>query len=212
VVIASSAAVYAPTTGALAENASPVEAIDAYSLSKLTNERQGGIWHRRTGKPVRIARIFNTVAFDDPNGHLFPDLIDQFRACTGPRLAVALGNTAPRRDYVDADDVAQALLALAADAARGGCDVFNICSGAEHSVAEVAHALARCFGIEVDIRMDDARRRANDRLSLLGAPEKAAEQLGWRARYSLAQIAARACALTRQDDASMAGRSPERAN
>ncbi len=192
-VIASSAAVYAQADGALIEDATEIEASDNYSLCKITNERQAALWSQRTGRALRIARIFNAVAHDDPNGHLFPELIAQFTNAREGRVELNLGNIDRKRDYVDAQDVADALYAMMLDAPRTQQDTFNIAKGIEHSVADIARVLAEHFGMDITIKVDPGKQRSNDRLGLLGSPSKAADILNWRSQHSLNEIVARAC-------------------
>ena len=108
-VIASSGAIYAPIDGELIEDDTPSEVIDNYSLCKIANEAQARLWSQRTGGLVRVARIFNTVGHDDPNGHLIPDILAQIPA-GAESATISLGNTTTRRDYIHADDTAPALL------------------------------------------------------------------------------------------------------
>lgn len=185
VVSASSGAVYAWSEEALGEDVSRTEPRDNYALSKLCNEHQLRLWCERTGGRGRVARIFNALAGDDPNAHLLPDMLAQFQAAPSGTVVLRLGNLQPRRDYLHADEVADGLVAILLDDRLDPFDVFNLCSGQEHSVAAVAEELAACLGRSVRIEMDEARRRPSDRLSQLGDPAKAARLLGWRAQLPL---------------------------
>lgn len=187
VVIASSGAVYAWGEEALSEDRSPTGPRDNYALSKLCNEHQLRLWSERGGGRGRVARIFNTIAADDPNAHLLPDMLAQMYQAPGETSLLRLGNLLPRRDYLHADEVAAGLVALLFDARPEPFDVFNLCSGEEHSVEEVARQLAGCLGHALRIEVDQARRRRSDRLSQLGDPSKTERLLGWRAQLSIRQ-------------------------
>ncbi len=197
VVIASSGAVYAWSEEALSEESSPTEPQDNYALSKHCNEHQLRLWCRRSGGRGRVARIFNTLGGDDPNAHLVPDMLRQLQAAAGETVALRLGNLSPRRDYVHADEVADGLVAILRDPRPDPFDIFNLCSGREHSVGVVAEQLAACLGRSIRIEIDDARRRPSDRLSQLGDPAKAAQILGWSARLRLRQVLERLLAERR---------------
>lgn len=187
VVIASSGAVYAWSEEALSEDSSRTEPRDNYALSKLCNEHQLRLWCERSGRRGRVARIFNTLAGDDPNAHLLPDMLRQLQAASGATALLHLGNLLSRRDYVHADEVAEGLVAILLDQWPDPFDVFNLCSGKEHSVTEVAEQLGACLGQSVQIEVDEDRRRLSDRPSQLGDPAKAAQILGWRAQLPLRQ-------------------------
>jgi UDP-glucose 4-epimerase len=185
VVIASSGAVYAWSEEALGEDASRTEPRDNYALSKLCNEHQLRLWSERGDRWGRVARIFNVLAGDDPNAHLLPDMLKQLQVAPGETALLRLGNLLPRRDYLHADEVAEGLVAVLLDRRPDPFDVFNLCSGQEHSVAAVAEQLAACLGRSIRIEVDEARRRRSDRPSQLGDPSKTAQLLGWRAQLPL---------------------------
>jgi UDP-glucose 4-epimerase len=183
-VLASSGAVYDWSAGPLREDSSPLGAHDHYTLTKLTNERQVAFWAERTGGLARIARLFNTIGHDDPNGHLIPDILAQIpNGAAEP--TVLLGNTEPKRDYLHADDSATGLVALMSDIRlERRVEVYNICSGIEYSVSDLVNEIAELRGIRIHIQTDPDRVRTRDRLHQLGSLEKTQELLGWRPRLS----------------------------
>jgi UDP-glucose 4-epimerase len=181
VVIASSGAVYAWEDAALSEDITPLWACDNYAVAKTCNESQLRFWTQRTGGIGRVARIFNTIAHDDPNAHLIPDITAQLKSDRGV-VTIRLGNLAPKRDYLHAVDAAAGLLALLRDCREEAAfDVFNICSGEERSVEELVREIAEILGQRISIEVDSSRLRKLDRLRQLGAPEKAFRLLNWRA-------------------------------
>lgn len=183
-VIASSGAVYRPSDHPLVEDESPLEAIDNYGLTKLTNEQQASFWATRTGGIARIARMYNAIGHDDPKAHLIPDILAQIPE--GAREAeVRLGNTEPRRDYTHADDSAGGLEALLFNGdVLAPCEAFNICTGVEHSVLDVANMIGRHLGAHIHVVHDATRVRAVDRMHQIGSTTKTRERLGWEARFS----------------------------
>lgn len=190
VVIASSGAVYAWGSEALAEAASPTEARDNYALSKLSNETQLRLWcGRGEGRVGRAARLFNCIAHDDPNAHLLPELLAQMAADPSPEPVLRLGNLQPRRDYMHADDAAEGLVAMLGDPRTDPAfDVFNLCSGVEHSVGELVAEVGSLLGRTPRIQVDPRRQRPHDRAHQLGHPDKAAALLGWRTRWTLREV------------------------
>ena len=190
VVTASSGAVYAWGREALAEAASPTEARDNYALSKLSNETQLRLWCcRGEGRVGRAARLFNCIAHDDPNAHLLPELLAQMAADPSPEPVLRLGNLQPRRDYMHADDAAEGLVAMLGDTRTDPAfDIFNLCSGVEHSVGELVQEVAGLLGRTPRIQVDPRRQRPHDRAHQLGNPDKAAALLGWRTRWTLREV------------------------
>ncbi len=183
-VLASSGAVYAWQDRGLVEDESPLQAADNYALAKLTNERQLAFWSDRTGASMRIARIFNTIGHDDPNGHLIPDIISQIPAGVST-AQIALGNLTPRRDYIHADDTSAAIAAIAVEAGGPHSDIFNVSTGEDVSVAELVTMLGEVMGIAIDVTEDAARKRRVDRPSQLGSRSKIQSRLGISPQKSL---------------------------
>jgi len=183
-VIASSGAVYRPTERPLIEDESALEAVDNYGLTKLINERQAQFWAERTGGVARVARMYNAIGHDDPKSHLIPDILAQIP--DGVRDAVIqLGNTAPRRDYTHADDSASGLEALLFNGdVLAPCEAFNLCTGVEHSVLDVAETIGRHLGVRLNIVHDPTRVRPVDRMHQIGSTEKTRQRLGWEASIS----------------------------
>ena len=187
--LASSAAVYDWWDGALVEDETPLRATDVYSTSKLANEYQLRTWSDRTGGSGAIARIFNVIGHDDPNGHLIPDILGQLDIANGGIRAprVKLGNTRPQRDYTHADDTSAGVLAiLESHDWDGAVQAYNVSFGQEHGVSELVGIIGRHFGTEIEILHDDSRVRRVDRLHLLGDQKKARRVLGWQARIGIA--------------------------
>ena len=207
VVIASSGAVYAWDSEVLQESNSATEAHDYYALSKLCNETQLRLWCARgPDRRGRVARLFNTIAHDDPNAHLIPEVLAQLAADPTPTPVVRLGNLQPRRDYMHADDAAAGLIALLDDPRPAPAfDVFNLCSGVEHSVAELVAEIGALLGRTLRLEVDPQRQRPHDRAHQLGDPGKAAALLGWRTRWTLREALRRTLMPQQPSVASVSG-------
>ncbi|AEG02010.1 NAD-dependent epimerase/dehydratase family protein [Methylomonas methanica] len=185
--LASSGAVYAWENTMLNEDSTPLWACDNYALAKTCNESQLRFWTQRTGGMGRVARIFNTIADDDPNAHLIPDISAQLRDGKA-NAEIRLGNLASKRDYIHADDAAAGLIALLRDTRlTTPYDVFNICTGHETSVEELVREIASVLGRGIHIVTDPARRRKIDRPNQLGNPGKARLLLNWTAGMSFGE-------------------------
>ena len=189
-VFASSGAVYKWESGPLHEVRTLTAATDVYSNTKLTNEYQLACWAARKGARTHIARVFNTIVHGDPNGHLIPDILAQLNGSTD---VVRLGNTAPKRDYIYVDDVADGFVALLEGLHKGeAVEYFNLCTGQELSVHELVSLIGRLLGVNVRVESDPAKMRKVDRPQQLGDPSKLQVRRNWRPRWriidALAQI------------------------
>lgn len=200
IVLASSGAVYAWDQGPLSE-LTPLTPADIYGISKQTNEAQLALWVRQgrdagLARSGRIARLFNVVGPDDPNAHLIPDLIDRLLphldSMAGP-IPLPLGALTPRRDYLGVEDAARGLQALIDDPDETPLDTYNLCSGSEVGVAELAGKIAALMGVKIAPVSDPALVRRIDRPSQWGDPTKARERLGFTVNTPLDDVLRALC-------------------
>lgn len=180
VVLASTAAVYAPADDPHAEEAT-IGPDDVYGISKLVTEQIGELFHRRTAISVGAARLFNVFGPGETNPHLIPVILRQAQAGASMRL----GNLDTKRDYVFVDDVGAALAAMPAAVREHGWVVCNVGRGEELDGDEIVREVGQLVGHDLDVTTDPARVRKSDRPHLLSDSSKAARLLGWSAGTSL---------------------------
>ncbi len=177
-ILASTGAVYAPSETAHRESETPGP-VDVYGVSKLWLEQVAALYAKQHGLQIWLPRLFNVYGPGETNPHLIPTLIDQ--ALAGG--SVQVGDLSTRRDYIHVDDVADALMTMAATPPPGGgATCVNVGTGRVVSGNEVVEMLAAALGRQVPIAIDVSRMRLVDRPVLQSDPSRAAELLGWRAR------------------------------
>ena len=120
VIFASSGAVYAPSDVPCLEEATPLGPLEVYGESKLAGEQLARTFHEETGIATSILRFFNAIGRNETNPHVVPHLFESLQTSD----VVRLGNMAPRRDYIDTRDIAEAILAVADSAQE--LSVFNV--------------------------------------------------------------------------------------
>lgn len=182
VVLASSAAVYAPSTGPLNEINSVVSPNDIYGLSKLFSEQLATLFVEQTNIPTFSLRISNAVGPRETNPHVIPHIMQTAKQTN----VIPLGNITPKRDYIHSRDVAEAFCMLSEHAAEGH-QIFNVGTGIEHSVSELVEALADILGRDLKIRTQAERTRRVDRPHLLLDPSRLQEATGWSAKIDIRQ-------------------------
>jgi UDP-glucose 4-epimerase len=190
-VLASSAAVYAPADGPHQEQEDPLGPVDVYGYSKRWAEELASGFAARTGAGVGIARLFNVFGPGETNAHFIPSLICQMKAGESVRL----GNLSSKRDYVFVDDVADALLRLArygggghsvdGHCVDGQAATVNVGSGRAYTGHEVVETLAGLAAAGVAPIIDPSRLRPVDRPTLLADLTLAQKLLDWAPRTSL---------------------------
>jgi len=185
-VYASSAAVYPPRDHPHSEN-DPVGPMGIYGETKLVGEDIVELFAREAGVPAVSARLFNVYGENDPNPHLIPAILEQLE---GVNRSIELGNLSPARDFVHVGDVADAFVTLAgasgavAGSAVGGdrSRVYNVGTGTAHTVREVAEAVGRALGDELDVSQATERVRDSDRPFLCADTTRIERETGWQPR------------------------------
>ena len=160
-----------------------------YGESKLMFEKMLD-WYRQIHgiKPVFL-RYFNACGATerygedhDPETHLIPLVL---RVALGQREDVkifgddyATPDGTCIRDYIHILDLAAAhICALEKDVVGA----FNLGTGQGHSVLEVIEACRAVTGHPIPAKV--VSRRPGDPARLVASPQKAADELGWRAKY-----------------------------
>jgi UDP-glucose 4-epimerase len=179
VFLASSGAVYDWVDNILDEEATKALPKDIYSISKLTNEHQVSVWNTNSRGIAVVGRIFNTIGHDDPNGHLIPDILRQIGP-NSPEQTISLGNVEPRRDYIHADDTAEAIVRLhLKEFIVNQYNVVNICNGEEYSVKDIVECIGEVLKLQLNINIDKSKIRKFDRRSQLGSNAKLKKLIEW---------------------------------
>lgn len=181
VVLVSSAEVYGRVSGdelPLAEDA-PCRPVTPYAASKVAAEFLGVQAHLGYGLPVVRVRPFNHVGPGQSSRFVVAALADRIAeaARTGTRV-VPVGNLTTRRDLTDVRDVVAAYRLLVLHGAAG--EVYNVCSGNDVAVGDVAVRLAALAGAEVTFEPDASLVRPVDVPALRGNPARLEATTGWK--------------------------------
>ncbi|MFR9730699.1 NAD-dependent epimerase/dehydratase family protein [Saccharopolyspora sp. MS10] len=164
----------------------PLRPRSTYAATKLAQEHLAAAWSRQTGGEVWALRYHNAYGPRMPRNTPYAGVASLFRsALERGEAPTVLEDGDQRRDFVHVRDVARAnVLALEAAGAPGELTALNVCSGAAHTVGDLARALAAaCGGPEP--RIVGGARTADVR-HVVADPTRAEEVLGFRARVSFA--------------------------
>jgi UDP-glucose 4-epimerase len=179
VVFASTAAVYAPSDHACVEEVTPLGPLEVYGESKVEGEELVHAFHEKTGKAATILRLFNAIGRNETNPHVVPHIFESLQRSD----IIELGNTAPRRDYIDTRDIAEAVISVLAR--DRGFRIFNVGSGNAYSVDELVLSLQRILGRPITVVQDPSRVRPTERMMLLAAIDVIRQQTRWAPRLAL---------------------------
>lgn len=165
----------------------PTTPLTAYGTGKDLLER--AVLARPLSGEVRIiaARAFNHCGpgqgLDAPAAQWARQLA---RARRDGRGTLRTGDLTVRRDFTDVRDVADAYLALAAEANDLSGPV-NVCSGQAVPLTRIVELLVAAAGVDVAVERDPALGRSDDPPFVVGDPARLRRATGWSPRIPLAQ-------------------------
>ena len=169
VVLIGSAAEY----GFVAEDQQPVREdavcvpLNHHGIAKHAQTQLGLAW-AQAGLPVLVARLFNPVGASMPTGLALPSFAAQIVA--GARV-LRVGDLDVARDFIDVEEAARLIVALASDSQNFG-QVVNICSGTATVLRSLVDRMVQLANRPVDIVTDPARMRAGEMRTLRGDTER----------------------------------------
>lgn len=155
-----------------------------YGASKVMLEGLLRSYHDMYGLPYVAMRYFNVYGPRmDIHGKYTEVLIRWMERIAAGQPPLIFGDGLQTMDFVYIDDVARSnVLALASDASD---EVFNVASGTETSLRELAEALLRVMGAEGLSPEYGPERSVNPVPRRLASTDKAERMLGFRAEVGL---------------------------
>ncbi len=160
----------------------PLQGQSPYSASKIAADKLVESFHCSYNTPVVTIRPFNVYGPHQSMRAVIPTIINQALH----RSEIVLGNLSPTRDYTFVEDTVRAFL-YAAEEDKAVGDLFNVGSGFEISVRDLARMILERMGRDLPVRVDQNRLRPKksevDRL--FSDSSKAAVVLGWKPSVTL---------------------------
>lgn len=183
----------------------PFELDSPYQISKVVGEFYSVYYHRRENVPTVRARFQNVYGPGEILGagrwrgtpatiwrNVTPGFV--YRSLKGLPLTLD-GDGVATRDFIYVEDIARGLILCATRGAPG--DVYNLATGKETSILELADTINRISGNPTPHEI--LPRRAWDHAGRrLGSTAKAERVLGFRAETSLEQGLRRTVSWTRE--------------
>lgn len=183
VVYASSAAVYGiPHKVPIAED-SALRPINAYGADKLGSEQHAVVASGLFNVPTLGLRFFNVYGPRQVSNSPYSGVVSVFcrRALSGERIEIH-GDGEQFRDFVYVADAVNALH-LAMEAVDLVPRVYNVCTGAGTTICDLGKIISQICDEPFEPLHADAR--PGDLKVSIGCPQKAASELGFKARVPL---------------------------
>lgn len=179
--------------GQVAEAALPISEAcvvhprNPYAVSKLGAELLCEQWSYCEDWRIMTARPFNHIGTGQADSFVVSGVAMQLaKIKLGLQAAVLnIGDIDVTRDFLDVRDVISAYLLLLEHGRSG--QVYNVCSGVEHSVRELIEQMVGLSGLKVEIRQDPARFRKAEQRRVVGCATKLHKETGWNPGISITE-------------------------
>ena len=158
----------------------PLRPRNPSAVSKVAAEALCYQWSRTGPFEVVMARPFNHIGAGQSPTFAISDFARQIaEISSGQRPPVIdVGNIDVTRDFTDIDDVLHAYELLMTKGHNG--EIYNVCSGGEHSVRSLLEHLLELSGVDAEIRNDPGRFRPSEQPRVCGSHEKLSQHTGWQ--------------------------------
>jgi GDP-L-fucose synthase len=133
----------------------------AYAVSKLAGMQMCLAYNQQYGEQRFIPVIPNSAFgpndnFDPKSGHVLSSLIRRFHEAVqaDSKLLTLWGSGNPRREFIHADDIANACISLLSGNTEALKLPLNIGTGVDFSIRELAETIAKVIGYSGEIEWD----------------------------------------------------------
>jgi NAD dependent epimerase/dehydratase len=178
----STSEVYGTARRAPIDEGHPLQGQSPYSASKIGADKMAESFYCAYNLPVVTVRPFNTFGPRQSARAVIPTIITQALA----HSTIHLGNLDTTRDFTYVSDTVRGfLLAGSTAGVEGG--VFNLGTGEEIRIGDIAERIAQKVGHPVEIIVDSERLRPerSEVLRLISDNRLARETLGWSPQVGL---------------------------
>ena len=184
VVFASSAAIYGKNSDIPLREAAATAPTSAYGADKLGSEQHGAVAAGLFGMGVTGMRFFNVFGPRQDPSSPYSGVISIFcdRIAAGRPISI-FGDGLQSRDFIYVSDVVRFLIAAMQNSRPGAFNVFNVCTGREITLLDLALAIMKITGNEVAIQ--HGAPRMGDIRHSLGDPSRAAVLLKVKAEIGI---------------------------
>ena len=183
IIITSTSEIYGTAQYVPIDEKHPYNPQSPYAASKAAADHLALSYYRSFGTPVTIIRPFNTYGPRQSARAVIPTIISQILA---GKKQIKLGNLSPTRDLNYVKDIANGFITVGLHENTIG-DVYNLGTGQEISIGDLAEKIIELTGKEVEIIEDTQRIRPekSEVERLLSNAEKAKKTTGWEPKYML---------------------------
>ena len=186
ILVVSSAEIYRVAEGSITED-TPFNPTSPYGVSKIAQDMLALQYYQTHHLAILRARPFNHIGPGQGEGFVAPDFAMQIARIEADQQSPVLevGNLAARRDFADVRDVVRAYRLILEQGQPG--EVYNIATGAAHSIQELLDTLLSFSTRSIEVRVDPARFLPVDVPIKLGDSSRLRTATGWEPEISFEQ-------------------------
>ncbi|HSK67110.1 MAG TPA: NAD-dependent epimerase/dehydratase family protein, partial [Anaerolineales bacterium] len=182
-VVASSAAVYGESEALPLVEDTPLQPKSPYAVSKRVDEMYAELFTGAFGFEVAALRYFNVYGPRQRPDSMYAAAVPIFaRRLLDNRPVTVYGDGGQTRDLINVRDIVRANL-IASEHPNAAGKIFNICTGVETRLLDLLDVMYELLP-DAPSHVHTAPR-SGDIYRSVGSPQKAAEQIGFRAEVSL---------------------------
>ncbi len=183
----------------------PLRPLNAYALSKVTQDLMGLQYYLTHKLHVVRVRPFNHIGPRQSVGFVAPDFASQIAAAElGLQPAIIrVGNLAARRDFCDVRDVVRAYVMLITHGEPG--QVYNVGAGESHAIQELLDRLLAMSRVPIQVQPDPEQMRPSDVPDVICDASRLRERTGWWMTIPFEQSLQEILEYWRQEKAAAAG-------
>ena len=183
IIVTSTSEIYGTAQYVPIDEKHPYNPQSPYAASKAAADHLALSYYRSFGTPVTIIRPFNTYGPRQSARAIIPTIVTQVLS---GKTQIKLGNLAPTRDLNYVKDTTNGFITVGLHEKTIG-DVYNIGSGREISIGDLAQKIVDLIGKSVEIVQDEQRIRPqkSEVERLLCNADKASKLTGWEPKYTL---------------------------
>ena len=182
-VVASSAAVYGESEALPLVEMTPLQPKSPYAVSKRVNEMYAELFTGSFGFEVVALRYFNVYGPRQRPDSMYAAAVPIFaRRLLDNKPVTVFGDGGQTRDLINVRDIVHANL-VASEHPNAAGKIFNICTGVETRLLDLLDVMYELLpNAPVHVH---APSRAGDIYRSVGSPQKAADEMGFRAQVPL---------------------------
>jgi len=137
----------------------PLRPLSPYAVSKVTQDLMGYQYAKGYRLHIVRTRAFNHTGPRRNESFVSSNFARQIALIEAGQQApvMSVGNLDARRDFSDVRDIVQGYWAALEHGEAG--EVYNLCSGRDHSIREVLDILLQFTTVRVEVRVDPQRLR-----------------------------------------------------